>query len=62
VGTTSSIVYKPLPSDDPKQRQPDITLARDSLGWEPRVTFAAGLEKTLAYFEKLLCEEKPVVR
>jgi len=62
VGTSSSIVYKPLPSDDPKQRQPDITLARDSLGWEPTVTFKIGLQKTLDYFEKLLSEEKPVLR
>lgn len=57
VGTKSKIVYKPLPGDDPKQRQPDITLARESLDWEPRVTLETGLKKTLNYFEKLLREE-----
>jgi dTDP-glucose 4,6-dehydratase len=49
-GTASRIVEKPLPPDDPKQRKPDITLARTLLGWEPKVDRAEGLERTLAYF------------
>lgn len=46
----SRVVFKPLPRDDPKQRQPDITKARKLLRWEPRVTLAEGLKKTIAYF------------
>jgi UDP-glucuronate decarboxylase len=53
-GSKSKIVRKPLPSDDPKQRQPDITLARESLGWEPKVALREGLQKTIAYFDALL--------
>lgn len=53
-GSTSRIVYRPLPQDDPVQRRPDITLARERLGWEPRVPLAEGLEKTIAYFQKVL--------
>jgi dTDP-glucose 4,6-dehydratase len=49
-GATSRIVYKPLPVDDPKVRQPDITRARTLLGWEPRVPVEQGLEATIAYF------------
>jgi len=52
-GSHSQIVYKPLPSDDPQQRQPDITLARTMLGWEPLVPLGAGLEKTVNYFSGL---------
>jgi UDP-glucuronate decarboxylase len=48
----SKIVHKPLPADDPKQRQPDITLARKYLKWEPTVPLAEGLRKTIAYFKK----------
>ena len=47
----STIEYLPLPTDDPRQRQPDITLARDHLGWQPTVPLADGLGKTIAYFE-----------
>jgi UDP-glucuronate decarboxylase len=47
----SKIVHKPLPADDPKQRQPDITLARKYLKWEPKVPLADGLKKTIAYFK-----------
>jgi hypothetical protein len=47
-------MYKPLPSDDPRQRQPDITLAKKELGWQPKVALQDGLEKTIAYFEGLL--------
>ncbi len=50
----SKIVEKPLPSDDPQQRRPDISLAREKLGWEPTVPLREGLVKTIAYFEKLL--------
>jgi dTDP-glucose 4,6-dehydratase len=49
-GSKSRIVYKPLPTDDPKQRRPDITLARTLLKWEPRVPLEEGLVKTLEYF------------
>lgn len=47
----STIVYKPLPQDDPKQRQPDITRARTILGWEPKVKLEDGIAKTIAYFQ-----------
>jgi dTDP-glucose 4,6-dehydratase len=50
-GSGSKIVYEPLPQDDPKQRQPDITKARNILGWEPRVERAEGLKRTLEYFK-----------
>ncbi len=50
-GSRSKIVFKPLPKDDPRQRQPDITRARNWLGWEPVVTLEAGLERTIAYFK-----------
>jgi UDP-glucuronate decarboxylase len=50
VGGNSKIVHQPLPADDPRQRQPDISLAREMLQWEPAVPLAEGLEKTIAYF------------
>jgi UDP-glucuronate decarboxylase len=50
VGGRSKIVHKPLPADDPRQRQPDIALARRVLGWEPRVPLEEGLRRTIAYF------------
>jgi UDP-glucuronate decarboxylase len=53
-GSASPLVYKPLPVDDPKQRQPDITLAREALGWQPTVSLDEGLTKTIAYFDELL--------
>jgi UDP-glucuronate decarboxylase len=53
-GSKSKIVEKPLPSDDPKQRKPDITLARKELGWEPKVELREGLVKTIGYFDALL--------
>jgi UDP-glucuronate decarboxylase len=52
-GSSSSIIYEPLPSDDPTQRRPDISLARDILNWEPRIELRAGLEKTIAYFRRI---------
>ncbi|TVP78618.1 MAG: SDR family oxidoreductase [Puniceicoccaceae bacterium] len=56
-GSSSKIVHEPLPSDDPKQRQPDITEARKLLGWEPTVSLDQGLKPTIAYFDRLLSEE-----
>ena len=54
VGSTSPIIFKPLPVDDPQTRQPDITQARQKLGWEPKVTLAEGLRSTIAYFRSVL--------
>ncbi len=53
-GSKSKIVYKPLPGDDPKMRRPDITLAKEALGWEPTIPLRKGLEKTIVYFDNLL--------
>ncbi len=53
-GSQSKIIHGALPSDDPKQRQPDITQARKVLGWEPKYSLDEGLKPTIAYFEKLL--------
>ena len=49
----SKIVYRPLPSDDPKRRKPDITLASELLGWKPVVPLREGLAKTIAYFREM---------
>jgi dTDP-glucose 4,6-dehydratase len=49
-GSTSKLVYRPLPTDDPRQRRPDITRARELLGWEPKVQLEEGLVKTIEYF------------
>ncbi|MBK1834496.1 UDP-glucuronic acid decarboxylase family protein [Roseibacillus ishigakijimensis] len=54
VGGPSKLVFRELPSDDPRQRQPDISLAQSKLGWEPQVSLAEGLEKTIAYFRQEL--------
>ena len=51
-GSKSTLVYRPLPEDDPKVRQPDITRARTLLGWEPKVGLEEGLTRTLDYFRK----------
>ncbi len=51
----SSIVFKPLPSDDPVQREPDISLAREKLNWQPCISVETGLLKTIEYFKKLVC-------
>ncbi|GAB3022871.1 MULTISPECIES: UDP-glucuronic acid decarboxylase family protein [Oleiagrimonas] len=56
VGGTSRLVFKPLPADDPRQRQPDIAMARDKLDWEPRVGLDDGLRETVRYFRQLLTE------
>jgi len=54
VGGRSKLAFKALPADDPKQRQPDITMARDKLGWEPTVQLEDGLRETIAYFRRTL--------
>lgn len=55
-GSSSKLITEPLPEDDPKQRQPDISKARAVLGWEPHVALKEGLTKTIAYFDKILEE------
>ena len=62
-GSRSKVVYKPLPADDPRQRRPDIALAKQELGWEPKIQLREGLTRTIKYFEDFLREEgtlKPV--
>jgi UDP-glucuronate decarboxylase len=56
VGGKSKITHLPLPSDDPKQRRPDITLAKETLGWEPKVRLEQGIEKTISYFKSALAK------
>lgn len=58
-GSKSKIIYMPLPGDDPKQRQPDITLAKEKLGWEPQIKLEEGLLKTIPYFEDVLSGKNP---
>ena len=53
-GSSSKLVHRPLPADDPQQRQPDISLARSELGWEPSTRLDQGLEKTIAFFADML--------
>lgn len=53
-GSKSKLIFMPLPSDDPKQRQPDISLAYEKLGWQPKVSLEDGLKETIAYFKKTL--------
>jgi UDP-glucuronate decarboxylase len=57
-GSRSPIIFKPLPSDDPKQRRPDIRSARELLGWEPKVLLEQGLKQTIAYFDSVLSAGK----
>ncbi|MEI6892680.1 MAG: UDP-glucuronic acid decarboxylase family protein [Pontiella sp.] len=52
--SSSKLIFKPLPADDPKQRKPDITLAKEKLGWAPQVQLKEGLAKTITYFDDLL--------
>jgi dTDP-glucose 4,6-dehydratase len=59
-GSKSQIHYKPLPQDDPRQRRPDITKARQLLGWEPKIDLETGLRKSLDYFKKSVAEEAAV--
>jgi UDP-glucuronate decarboxylase len=57
-GSTSRIVHRPLPQDDPLQRCPDITLAQKTLGWQPTVELDAGLVRTADYFRQMLVESE----
>jgi len=57
-GSRSELVHQPLPQDDPRQRQPDIALAREQLGWEPKVPLREGLRPTIEYFEGLLASAR----
>jgi UDP-glucuronate decarboxylase len=57
LGSDAGIITKPLPSDDPRQRQPDISKARQLLGWEPKVPLSEGLDRTIAYFQEELQEQ-----
>jgi UDP-glucuronate decarboxylase len=50
----SELIFKPLPQDDPKQRRPDITLAKEKLGWEPKIKLEEGLKMTIPFFADLL--------
>ena len=56
-GSKSELIFHDLPADDPKQRQPDITMARRHLGWEPKVQLRDGLARTIVYFDRMLREE-----
>ena len=56
-GSKSRLVFQDLPQDDPKRRKPDITLAKENLGWEPKVCLKDGLQETIAYFRKLLAAD-----
>mgnify|MGYP001762721709 CR=1 FL=1 len=58
VGSKSKLTFMPLPQDDPKQRQPDITLAKKELDWEPKVQLREGLSKTIEYFDNVLKKQK----
>jgi UDP-glucuronate decarboxylase len=53
-GSKSKFIYKPLPGDDPKQRQPDITLAKEKLNWQPSIHLEEGLIKTIDYFKSII--------
>jgi UDP-glucuronate decarboxylase len=60
-GSKSNKIHRPLPSDDPKQRQPDITKAQAEFGWAPKVQLREGLGRTIKYFEELLAEGDPLM-
>ena len=53
-GSRSKISFRPLPSDDPKQRRPDISLAKRALDWEPKISLEEGLVKTIDYFKRMI--------
>ena len=52
IPSTSKLVHRPLPSDDPTQRRPEISLAAEKLGWKPTIPLSEGLDRTIAYFRK----------
>ena len=58
IGSRSELVYEPLPEDDPKQRRPDISLAKAELDWQPKTSLDEGLVQTIVYFERLLMERE----
>jgi UDP-glucuronate decarboxylase len=60
-GSRSKLINLPLPSDDPQQRRPDITIAQDKLGWAPTVQLREGLQRTIDYFDRMLSKNDPVV-
>ena len=60
-GSRSMIVQRALPVDDPKQRRPDITKAKTTLDWEPKIPLREGLERTIAYFDALLGEDDATI-
>lgn len=60
-GSKSKKVFKQLPSDDPKQRKPNIDKARDILGWTPKIELRAGLQRTIDYFDGLMREGDPLI-
>ena len=53
-GSSSQIIYKDLPSDDPRKRKPDISLAKKELTWEPKIEIQEGLKRTIRYFKKII--------
>ena len=53
-GSRSKIIFEPLPNDDPMQRQPDITMVKDRLGWEPKIDIEEGLLRTIEYFKEIM--------
>ena len=57
IGSKSKIKHLPLPQDDPTQRQPDISLAKEKLDWNPTITLDNGLKKTIKYFEEILSKD-----
>lgn len=59
-GSKSQMIHKPLPQDDPKKRRPDITRAKEALGWEPTIALRDGLVKTIAYFDELLKQNESI--
>jgi UDP-glucuronate decarboxylase len=56
-GSSSKLAFRPLPQDDPRQRRPDITRAKEQLGWEPKVPLREGLVETIAYFDRVLAQD-----
>ncbi|WP_295434368.1 UDP-glucuronic acid decarboxylase family protein, partial [uncultured Thiodictyon sp.] len=62
IGSRSHLVYEPLPQDDPKQRQPNITLAKKHLDWDPTIPLREGLKPTIAYFDALLSRHSLILR